>query len=145
MRVVLDTNVFVSMLLRPGDTFLSLIDFLDQQATVLYSTETVHELGTVLAQERFSKYTNDDEITALVRWIFEAGEWISFTDQNDTYTGNYASSRDPKDDKFLALAIVGKADYLVSGDKDLLVLGRIGETPILSPTAFLAAVTRRGD
>jgi uncharacterized protein len=145
MRVVLDTNVFVSMLLRPGDTFLSLIDRLDGHATVLFPTETLDELEHVLTQEEFSKYTNDEEFIALMRWTVDRGELIWFTDQNDIYTGNYTGSRDPKDDKFPALAIVGKAGCLASGEKNLPILGHIGEIPILSPTAFFAAVTRHGD
>jgi len=48
MRVVIDTNVFVSMLIRPGDRFLALIEYLDHNATILYSNETLTELVDVL-------------------------------------------------------------------------------------------------
>ena len=44
--------------------------------------------------------------------------------------------RDPKDNKFLELAIKGKADYLISGDQDLLILNPFQEISILSPQAF---------
>jgi predicted nucleic acid-binding protein len=40
MRIVIDTNVFVSLLIRPGERLLPLIDFIDQHATVIYSTDT---------------------------------------------------------------------------------------------------------
>jgi uncharacterized protein len=53
-----------------------------------------------------------------------------------------AMARDPKDDKFLALAIAGAADCVISGDKDLLTLGSIGTVPILSPADFLASLKR---
>jgi len=44
--------------------------------------------------------------------------------------------RDPKDNKFLELAVNGKADYLISGDRDLLILNPFQEISILSPQAF---------
>ena len=47
MRVVVDTNVFVSLLIRPGDSFVALADVLEQKATVLYSTDTLTELTDV--------------------------------------------------------------------------------------------------
>ena len=118
MRVVVDTNVFVSLLIRPGETFLSLIDILDRSATVLYSADTLTELVDVLRRQKFSKYTTPQNVSALVQWIADEGELIDVEHE-------VAGSRDLKDNKFLSLAITGKADYLISGDKDLLVMKRI--------------------
>jgi len=135
MRVVLDTNVFVSILIRPGDTFLSLIDYIDQNATIVYSADTLTELVDVLRRRKFARYTTPQEVAAFVAWIAAAGELVTV---EDAVTG----SRDPKDNKFLAVAVAGQADYLVSGDRDLLVLGHIGGAAIVSPADFLAAVNR---
>ena len=49
-----------------------------------------------------------------------------------------AVSRDPKDDYLPTYALVAKADYLVTGDKDLLVLKQVGQVKILSPKDFVA-------
>ena len=49
--------------------------------------------------------------------------------------------RDPKDDKFLELAISGKANYIVSGDKDLVVLNPFQRIPIVRPDALLRLLT----
>ena len=136
MRVVVDTNVFISILIRPGNTFLPLVDYIDLHATILYSTETMTELVDVLRRQKFAKYTTAEDVAAFVTWVADAGEFVTVEEP-------VIGSRDPKDNKFLALAVAGKADYLVSGDKDLLVLGHIGATPILSPTDFLAAVNRQ--
>ncbi len=133
MRVVVDTNVFVSLLIRPGDTLDSFIACLDQNATILYSTETLTELVDVLRRGKFAKYTDPQEVAALVEWVAEAGELV-------TVEREIALSRDPKDNKFLSLAVAGQADYLVSGDKDLRVLGKIDSIPIVTPAEFLAAV-----
>jgi uncharacterized protein len=58
-------------------------------------------------------------------------------------THGTVTSRDPKDNKFLALAVSGQADYL-TGDKDLLVLKSIGAIPIVSPAEFLAKIKETG-
>jgi putative PIN family toxin of toxin-antitoxin system len=133
MRVVIDTNVFVSILIRPSNRFVALVDYLDQNATILYSTETLTELVHVMRRGKFAKYTTAAEVAEFVEWIAAAGELVTV---DELVTG----SRDPKDLKFLSLAVAGRADYLVSGDKDLLVLGRVGATPIVAPADFLATV-----
>ena len=48
-----------------------------------------------------------------------------------------SASRDPKDDKFLELAVSGRADLIVSGDADLLVLNPFRGIPVVTPAAFL--------
>ncbi len=133
MRVVVDTNIFVSILIRPGKALSTFVDYLDQHATILYSTETLTELVDVMRRRKFDAYTAPEEVAVFVQWLIAAGELVTIDEAP-------AVSRDPKDDKFLAVALAGRADYLISGDKDLLVLGRIGATPIVSPAAFLAAV-----
>jgi uncharacterized protein len=133
MRIVVDTNVFVSILIRPGAAFLSFVDYIDQHATILYSTETLTELIDVLRRDKFAKYTTPADVAAFVKWIADAGELVTVEEA-------VSGSRDPKDNKFLALAIAGRAEYLVSGDKDLLVLSHIGNATIVSPADFLAAV-----
>ena len=63
-----------------------------------------------------------------------------------TITGRVAVCRDPTDDKFLELAVNGRADVIVSGDADLLVLDRFRGIPIVTPGAFVhAGLRRRGD
>lgn len=134
MRLVVDTNVFVSILIRPGKSFVALTDFLDQNATVLYSTDTLTELVDVLRRQKFTRYTTAEDVTGFVEWIVSAGELVTV----DADPG--VASRDSKDNKFLALAVSGRADYLISGDKDLLVLKAIGAVPIVSPVQFLAKI-----
>ena len=133
MRLVVDTNIFASILIRPGETLSALIDHIDQHCTILYSTETLAELVDVLSRRKFKAYTSPQEVAEFVRWVVATGELVAV----DVAP---AVSRDPKDDKFVALAVAGHADYLVSGDRDLIVLGTVETVPILSPAAFLAAV-----
>jgi|SRR5665213_321161 len=137
MRVVFDTNIFISLLIRPGQTFRGLIDIVDRQATLLYSAEALTELVAVLRRPKFLSFTSVDETADLVKWIIETGELIPVDRQ---VTG----SRDIADNKFLSLAISGHADYLISGDKDLLVLGRIGGTQIMSAAQFISVIGQYG-
>ena len=53
-----------------------------------------------------------------------------------------SACRDPKDDKFLELAVNGHADLIVSGDADLLALNPFREIPIITPVAFVQGVSR---
>ena len=133
MRLVIDTNVLVSMLIRPGAKYLPLIDRIDCGAvTVLYSSETLPELIDVLGRDKFAKYTNREDIAAFVRWVAEAGELV-------TITREVRASPDPKDDKFLSLALSGKAEMIVSGDKDhMIALKAIEGIPIVRLSDFLA-------
>lgn len=55
-------------------------------------------------------------------------------------TSSTSRSRDPDDDAFLNLAIEGRADWLVTGDQDLLVLGKVEDTRIVTPAAFLEEI-----
>jgi uncharacterized protein len=133
MRVIVDTNVFVSLLIRPGEALSTFIEYLDEYAIILYSAETLTELVDVMRRRKFQTYTTAEEVATFVQWIIATGELVSVDKVPRV-------SRDPKDDKFLAVAVAGGADYLISGDKDLLVLGQINSIPIVSPAAFLAAV-----
>jgi len=57
--------------------------------------------------------------------------------------GTLRVCRDPDDDKLLEIAVVGRADYLVTGDQDLLILDPFQGIPILTPAEFLAALARQ--
>lgn len=132
MRIVIDTNVFVSMLIRPGHMSDAIIEKIDRGAVVLYSAETLSELIEVLGRGKFAKYTTKDDIAAFVRWFADVGELV-------TVTREVQASLDPKDDKFLSLALSGGADAIISGDKKhLLSLGLFEGISILSPADFIA-------
>jgi uncharacterized protein len=59
-----------------------------------------------------------------------------------TITERIAACRDPRDDKFLELAVSGHADLIVSGDRDLLALNPFREIPIVTPATFVQEVVR---
>lgn len=134
MRVVIDTGVFVSALIRrQGTTGAVLRALRDGKFTALYSTDILVEIIDVLGRDKFRvKYhILPDDITVLVNLIRLRGELV-------IPTQSVTACRDPKDDKFLEAALAGEADCLVSGDADLLDMVAFENIPILRPAELLA-------
>ena len=133
MRAIIDTGVFISAFISNRGTIGAVLSALrDGHFTAIYSTDTLVELVDVLGREKFrTKYhVEPDDITALVNLIRLRGELII---PNEKVT----VCRDPKDNKFLEVAMAGDADCLVSGDSDLLDMISFEDIPILRPTDFL--------
>lgn len=136
MRVVVDTSVLVSGLIRhqgpPGDILRALRD---GRFIVVYSHETLMEVVEVLGRDFFrSKYhIQFNDIEVLVSLIRLRGDAV-------VPAQKITDCRDPKDNKFLEAAVAGEADYLVSGDGDLLSLNPYRGIPILSPAEFLETI-----
>ena len=129
MRIILDTNLWISYLISKR---LSQIDqlILDDQLTLLFSEELLEEFIAVANRPKFEKYfSNEDVINLLLLFDFY-GELVKIE-------SNINSCRDPKDNFLLNLAVDGKADYLITGDKDLLEIEKIGQTSILTFNEFI--------
>ncbi len=136
MRAVVDTGVLVSGLIRRSGTTGEILRTLrDGHFTLIYSTPILVEIIDVLGRGLFrTKYhLEPEDITALVNLVRLRGELI-------IPTVSVTVCRDPKDNKFLEAALAGKADALVSGDADLLVLNPFENIPVLRPAEFLARI-----
>lgn len=133
MRAVVDTNVLVRALIMPHGTVGPVLLRLRQgDYTLLYAQSLLEELVDVLNRPRIRhKYKlTEEDIQTVVRLILLRGEAV-------TLERRITACRDPKDDKFLEVAVAGKADVIVSGDEDLLVLHPFTGIPILPPGDFL--------
>ena len=136
MRVVLDTSVLVSALIRRQGTVGEVLRLLrDGRFTVIYSTAIMIEIIDVLGRDPFrTKYhIESEDITTLVNLIRLRGELVNST-------SSLKVCRDPKDDKFLEAALAGQADAIVSGDADLLILNPFERISILQPAEFLVLI-----
>ncbi len=134
MRVVVDTGVLVSALIRRQGTTGDVLKALwDGRFILVYSTDILVEIVEVLGRSAFrTKYhIEPDDISALINLVRLRGELVA-------PQGMIHACRDPKDDKFLEAAVTGKVDCLVSGDADLLELAPYEGIPILRPAEFLA-------
>lgn len=131
-RVVLDTNVLVSALVFGGARWRRLRSGWQSRRFVpLASRETAAELIRVLCYPKFKLSAKERESLL--------ADYLPYTEVVDVPTGipGLPEIRDPEDRKFLELATAGKADVVISGDDDLLVLGpRWGRRLILSPGDF---------
>ena len=130
MRVVMGTNVAVSAALLPRSIPRQAFDRALEHGTVLISSATVAELNDVLRRPRFDKYVQEEERLAFLTTLVRDAELVVVTEV-------VTDCRDPKDNKFLELALSGKATHIVSGDEDLLVLHPFRGVLILTPQAFL--------
>ncbi|WP_305046880.1 putative toxin-antitoxin system toxin component, PIN family [Geoalkalibacter sp.] len=125
--MVFDTNVAVSALLfRHGQLSWLRNIWREGRAIPLISRENVVELMRVLAYPKFQ--LKPEEMEALLADYLPFGEVITVEHPKNT-----PSCRDPDDQKFIELAFAGQADWLVSGDHDLLVMASVCPFEILSP------------
>ncbi len=138
MRAVVDTNILVRALLKPHGSVGPLLDFLrDGRFVFLYSDATLDELIDVLGRSRMVlRYgITAEETEAVCALVILRGERVQ---PNRTIT----ACRDPKDDKFLDLAVAGRAEVIVTGDDDLRVLDPFEGIPMLQPSEFLRLLRR---
>jgi len=128
MRVVVDTNVIISAAFKESSWPGAVIRWVGNFGGFLKSTITEQEVFQVLQRPRIAQNTLP-LFHVRLRQIFADAELVTITE-------HIAAGRDPKDDKFLELAVNGRADVIVSGDADLLVLDRFRGIPIITPAAF---------
>jgi putative PIN family toxin of toxin-antitoxin system len=129
-RFVLDTNCVISALLLKQSVARQAFDQARTTGKLLLSVDTLTELDSVLRRDKFNKYVLEEErLEFLVRLVQQA-ELVEVTEE-------ITDCRDPKDNKFLELAVSGSADCIVSGDEDLRILHPFRDIPIVSPRDFL--------
>jgi putative PIN family toxin of toxin-antitoxin system len=134
MRLVVDTNVFVSAALKENSLPFLVARWIDRHDGLLKSAATEQQLLEVLDRAYIAAATIPLLREGLVRML-AAAELVPITER-------IAVCRDPTDDKFLELAVNGHADLIVSGDADLLALNPFRDIPIVTPAAFVRAVSR---
>ncbi|MBS1619681.1 MAG: putative toxin-antitoxin system toxin component, PIN family, partial [Bacteroidetes bacterium] len=128
-RVIIDTNLWINLLLsRDYSKFANILD--NQDITLVFSRELLDELIDVCHRPKFKKYFGQEDIEELVAIIGRIADFVEITSEVNI-------CRDANDNFLLALAIDGQADYLITGDSDLLVLKQIEKTTILSMTDYL--------
>lgn len=134
MRVVLDTNVLISAFISNKGASAQLLAHCQAGALeLLVSPDTLAELRRVLTYARVRKqltYSNEqiERFIALLEQIAVVNI--------PPFVARVVPG-DADDDKFVALALAGEAQYLVTGDKHLLSVGRHQGITILKPAAFL--------
>ena len=143
-RVVIDTNLIVSAVISSGGTtphrLLKL--WRDNRYVLLTSGKLLNEVNDVLTRDYIKEeYSlSQKEIAEIVASLILNGIMVETPSEADLPI----HSRDPKDDRLLALALGGQADYLVTGDNDLLDLNgkpELGKLKIITAAEFLTILT----
>jgi uncharacterized protein len=135
-RVVLDANVLISALLNPEGAPGRVVDLWHGQRFLLIAADgIVAEFVRVAREPKLRRYGL--VAAEAERFAQSLHRFAVFVPCELDVAG---AVRDPGDEKYLACAVEGRADYIVSGDSDLLSLLAFRGIPILSPAAFLESL-----
>jgi putative PIN family toxin of toxin-antitoxin system len=130
MRCVVDTNVIVSASVFAFSVPRQAVEKALRNGAVLFSESTMDELKNVLFRPKFDRYVSREERALFLAQIESAVEFVPIIQL-------VRACRDPKDDKFLEVALNGRADVIITGDADLLGMHPWRGIAILSPAAYL--------
>jgi putative PIN family toxin of toxin-antitoxin system len=128
-RIIIDTNLWISFLITKDFTKLDEIIF-SRHGVLVFSQELLDEFLEVARRPKFRRFFSSDDIEEILETIDEYADFVKVQTKTEV-------CRDPKDNFLLSLSIDGNADFLLTGDKDLLELSKFGETTIVTITDFL--------
>jgi|SRR5215469_1571424 len=133
MRSVIDTNMFVSAIVSSGSVPRKAVDKALDETVLLRSEATLGELTEVLFRSKFDRYVSHEERTVFLSQLEAVAEFVPLIQI-------VRQCRDPKDDKFLEVAVNGRADVIITRDQDLLAMNRWRGIEILSPNDYFERV-----
>ncbi len=122
-RIIVDTNLWIAFLITKDFKKLD-TKIKSGGVKILFSVELMEEFLAVAERPKFKKYFDKDDLAQLVDLFDVYGEVVDVKSKVDV-------CRDPKDNFLLALAKDSKANFLLTGDKDILALRKFGRTTIL--------------
>ena len=131
MRVVVDTNVIISAAISKKSTSFLALELVIDFHKILISSPTFEELQGTLYQLKFERYFfPEDTRPGILETVLRYSSVV-------VPTVKVNICRHSKDNKFLELALAGKADCIITGDTDLLILHPFENIPIITPKEFL--------
>ena len=142
MRIVVDANVFASGLIKPNSNPGKILELAKQnQVELILCPTIIKEIKHILLYPKIQKYHRKTaqeidsyfEDILMFAWIVEGKELVDVIKD------------DPTDNKYLACAVEGEADYIVSGDRHLLNLATYQGIEIIKAKAFLSILAKRGE
>lgn len=129
-RVVIDTNVYISQILNYRSIPSLAVLRAEESAEILISKAISDELSEVLRRPKLQRYLSLAVRDAALAHILSVATLIEPVQ-------SVRACRDPRDDKFLEVAVHGRADAIISGDLDLLALNPFRGIAILTPADYL--------
>ena len=128
---VFDTNTLISAVFNEHSQPALALKKARTIGTLLVSDEIIAEYLIVFARDKFNKWLSLETRIEFIENIIANALSVQIVER-------VFECRDPKDDKYLSLAISAQADAIVSGDEDLLVLNPFRRIPILNASGFLS-------
>ena len=128
IRIIVDTNLFISFLIGKRLAVLKQL-LINSIVQLIFSEQNISELQIVTGRPKFKKYFNESDVADLIDLLYTIGKVIKVTKEPEI-------CRDPKDNFLLALSDIGKADYLITGDADLLSIRKYKDTKIITIERF---------
>lgn len=129
-RIVADTNLLVSRLLLPQSLLAQAVRKAVDEGQLLVSDATLGGLADVLSRAKFDPYVTLKDRQDFIRVLNRVAERV-------IVTAPIKVCRDPKDDKFLEVALNGEANLILTSDRDLLALHPFRGVDILSPRKYI--------
>ncbi len=131
IRIVLDSNVILSAALFKGSTPRQALDKASITGQILMSNEILAELTDIFNRPKFDRYSSKQLRNEFLNDFLAIVENVQIVQK-------ITACRDRKDDKFLELAVNGNANYIITGDQDLLVLNLFQDIGIISVSDYLS-------
>ena len=126
----MDTNVLISAALSINSKPRQVLQYIRKEGVLFMSEETFLEFYEVLHRKKFDKYLSLESRNQIITDLLKIGFFLMVQEKIN-------ECRDPKDNKFLEIAVAAKADFLITGDKDLTALHPFRNIQILTPEGFL--------
>lgn len=127
-KIIIDTNIWISFLI--GKELQDLKDLIvSEKVKVITTDQLINEIRLVTSRDKLKKYFNQDKVSDLISLLDILADKVKIK-KNDKVC------RDPKDDFLLALSKQSRANYLITGDKDLLDIKVFGRTKIVTVKQF---------
>jgi hypothetical protein len=127
-KVIVDTNIWISFLI--GKNLKGLHEYIDSQAIIIVTcNEQIQELAEVFKKPKIKKYFTAEQIENFFELLDESSVKVDLKTKTDI-------CRDLKDNYLISLAIDSNADFLITGDNDLLVLNKVENTSMIKFNDF---------
>lgn len=133
IRVIFDTNIWISFLI--GKSLTNVKSYLsDRRIIIVVCKQLIDEVIEVTAREKLKKYFKKESVDELIIFLDAIAEYVDIKPI-------HFLNRDPKDNFLLDLIDLSKANFLVTGDKDLLDFTEFMTAQIITPTEFEQILT----
>jgi len=133
VKIIFDTNVLISSILIEGSIADLALTKAEKFHEIVCSEKVYNEISIILHLAKFDKYVSTNRRNKFLQSFKIKANFV-------TVDQTIEICRDPKDNMFLELAVSAKADYIITGDKDLLELNPFKGIRIISPKEYVEKI-----